>query len=306
MLLLQGILLRCPKAQLLELNPALCAVHDSLRMAEMPPKLSIVVPAFNEAARLEQSLRKIVDYLRERREASELLIVDDGSQDETAAIGERVAGESAPVSIRVIRYEENRGKGYAVRLGLLEAQANVVLFSDADLSTPITEAPKLIDPIRNGQCDLTFGSRALDRKLIGVHQPWRREQGGRIFNLIVRVATGLPFWDTQCGFKAFRMSVCRPLIEAAQIDRFGFDVELIYLAHLAQLRLREIPVRWDHTAGGPLDDSGAYSRDSVRMINEVRRIRAAANAGEYSEAISAARTAVMVEAKHGLSARSYA
>lgn len=275
-------------------------------MTEMPPKLSIVVPAFNEAARLEQSLRKIVEYLRERREASELLVVDDGSQDDTAAIAERVARDSAPVPTRVVRYVENRGKGYAVRLGLLEAQANIVLFSDADLSTPITETPKLIDPIRNGECDLSFGSRALDRRLIGVHQPWRREQGGRIFNLIVRVATGLPFWDTQCGFKAFRMSVCRPLIEAAQIDRFGFDVELIYLAHLARLRLREIPVRWDHTAGGPLDASGTYSRDSVRMINEVRRIRAAANAGEYSEAISAARTAVMVEAKHGLSARSYA
>jgi dolichyl-phosphate beta-glucosyltransferase len=272
----------------------------------MPPKLSIVVPAFNEAARLERSLRKILEYLRERREASELLIVDDGSGDDTAAIAERMAGESAPVSVRVIRYAENRGKGYAVRVGLLEAQANVVLFSDADLSTPITETPKLIDPIRNGEFDLTFGSRALDRKLIGVHQPWRREQGGRVFNVIVRVATGLPFWDTQCGFKAFRMSVCRPLIEAAQIDRFGFDVELIYLAHLAQLRLREIPVRWDHTAGGPLDNSGTYRRDSMRMINEVRRIRAAANAGDYSEAISAARTAAMVEAKHGLSARSYA
>jgi len=275
-------------------------------MAEMPPKLSIVVPAFNEAARLEPSLRRIVEYLREMRDPSELLVVDDGSRDDTAAIAEKVARDSAPVPTRVIRYAENRGKGYAVRLGLLEAQANVVLFSDADLSTPITETPKLIDPIRNGECDLSFGSRALDRRLIGVHQSWRREQGGRVFNLIVRLATGLPFWDTQCGFKAFRMSVCRPLIEAAQIDRFGFDVELIYLAHLAQLRLHEIPVRWDHTAGGPLDASGNYSRDSMRMINEVRRIRAAAKAGEYSEAISAARTAAMVEAKHGLTARSYA
>ena len=287
-------------------NAALCVVGDSLRMAEMPPKLSIVVPAFNEAARLEVTLRKIVEYLRERREEGELIVVDDGSKDNTAAIAESVSRDSRPVAIRVIRYEENRGKGYAVRLGLLEAKANIALFSDADLSTPITETPKLVDPIRHGEYDLTFGSRALDRKLIGVHQPWRREQGGRVFNLIVRVATGLPFWDTQCGFKAFRMSVCRPLIEAAQIDRFGFDVELIYLAHLAQLRLREIPVRWDHTAGGPLDASGNYSRDSLRMINEVRRIRAAANAGDYSEAISAARTAVMVEAKHGLSARSHA
>jgi glycosyltransferase involved in cell wall biosynthesis len=265
----------------------------------MPPKLSIVVPAFNESARIERSLEQIVKYLSEQREESELIVVDDGSTDGTAEVARRFEPGSGPVTARVIRYEVNRGKGYAVRLGLQESQANIALFSDADLSSPITETPKLVDPIRRGEYDLTFGSRALDRRLIGVHQPWRREQGGRVFNLIVRLATGLPFWDTQCGFKAFRMSVCRPLIEAARIDRFGFDVELIYLGYLAQLRLREIPVRWDHSAGGPLDASGNYSRDSVRMINEVRRIRGAAAAGDYSEAISAARTAVMVEAKHG-------
>jgi glycosyltransferase involved in cell wall biosynthesis len=271
----------------------------------VPPKLSIVVPAFNEAARLGASLTAILSYLNDRREQTELLVVDDGSIDGTSAIAEDAMRDPGRVSVRLIRYEENRGKGYAVRLGLLEANSNVALFSDADLSSPITEAPKLIEPILSGECDLTFGSRALDRRLIGVHQPWRREQGGRVFNLIVRLATTLPFWDTQCGFKAFRMSVCRPLIEAAQIDRFGFDVELVYLAHLAKLRLREIPVRWNHTAGGPLDSSSNYSRDSLRMINEVRRIRTAAAAGEYSEAISAARTASMVEVKHGLSMRSF-
>jgi glycosyltransferase involved in cell wall biosynthesis len=263
----------------------------------MPPKLSIVVPAYNEAARLTASLRTIIAFLNQQREESELIVVDDGSGDDTAAVAEESIADSGSVATRVIRYQINRGKGYAVRVGLLAASANIALFSDADLSTPITEAPKVVDPIRNGEFDLTFGSRALDRHLIGVHQPWRREQGGRVFNLIVRLATGLPFWDTQCGFKAFRMNVCRPLIEAAQIDRFGFDVELIYLAQLAQLRLREVPVRWDHNPGGALDSSGNYSRDSLRMINEVRRIRRSANAGEYSEAISAARTAAMVEAK---------
>lgn len=268
---------------------------------QMAPKLSIVVPAFNEAERLGASLRAIVAYLSQRREESELIVLDDGSDDDTRAVAEQSLADSAAVATRVIRYEPNRGKGHAVRMGLMAAQANIVLFSDADLSTPITEAPKLVDPILNGECDLTFGSRALDRRLIGVHQSWRREQGGRVFNLIVRLATGLPFWDTQCGFKAFRMNVCRPLIEAAQIDRFGFDVELIYLAHLARLRLREIPVRWDHNEGGALDASGNYSRDSLRMINEVRRIRRSADAGEYSEAISAARTAAMVEARQGLS-----
>jgi len=270
----------------------------------VPPKLSIVIPAFNESARLGGSLENILQYLNDRREAAELIVVDDGSTDSTSAVADETLREAGRVDARLVRYAPNRGKGYAVRLGLLEAKANMVLFSDADLSTPIDETPKLIEPIQSGECDLTFGSRALDRRLIGVHQPWRREQGGRVFNLIVRVATALPFWDTQCGFKAFRMSVCRPLIEAAQIDRFGFDVELIYLAHLARLRLREVPVRWDHSAGGPLDTSVNYSRDSVRMINEVRRIRREVERGFYSEAISAARTAAMVEAKHGLSARS--
>jgi len=270
---------------------------------KMAPKLSIVVPAFNEAGRLSKSLSAILGYLTGRGEENELIVVDDGSNDDTASVAEQSLKGSGRVLTRVIRYEQNRGKGYAVRTGLLAAGANIALFSDADLSTPITETPKLVEPIINGECDLTFGSRALDRSLIGVHQPWRREQGGRVFNLIVRVATGLPFWDTQCGFKAFRMNVCRPLIEAAQIDRFGFDVELIYLSYLAQLRLREIPVRWDHNVGA-LDASGNYSRDSVRMINEVRRIRRAAGAGDYSEAVSAARTAALVEAKQGLQAAS--
>jgi glycosyltransferase involved in cell wall biosynthesis len=261
----------------------------------VPAKLSIVVPAYNEAARLGVTLPRILAYLNGGAAKSELIVVDDGSEDDTAAVAEKALGQSGMVETRLLRYEKNRGKGYAVRLGLMAASANIVLFSDADLSTPITEVPKLIDPIRRGEYDLTFGSRALDRRLIGVHQPWRREQSGRVFNLIVRVATGLPFWDTQCGFKAFRMSVCRPLIEAAHIDRFGFDVELIYLAHLARLRLREIPVRWDHDPASKV----SVMRDSFRMFDEVRRIRAEVARGVYSEAISAARTAVMVEAKHG-------
>lgn len=253
----------------------------------MPPELTIVVPAFNEAARLGGTLSKILEYLNQTFKSSELIVVDDGSRDDTAASAESSFASPGTVSARVIRYEENRGKGYAVRLGLLAAGAEVALFSDADLSTPITEAPKLVDPIRRGDADLTFGSRALDRQLIGVHQPWRREQGGRLFNLIVRVATGLPFWDTQCGFKAFRMGTCRPLIEAAQIDRFGFDVELIYLAHLAGLGLREVPVRWDNDAASKV----SVIRDSFQMVGEVQRVRRAAARGGYDSAIEAARKA---------------
>jgi hypothetical protein len=124
--------------------------------------------------------------------------------------------------------------------------------------------------------------------LIGVHQPWRREQGGKIFNLVVRLATGLPYWDTQCGFKAFRMNACRPIIEAATIDRFGFDVEMLYVAHLAGLRLREVPARWDHNEGSKVE----VMRDSLRMVNEVRTIRRRAQRGLYRAAIGASRSAL--------------
>jgi len=229
----------------------------------------------------------ILDYLNSSYDSSELIVVDDGSTDDTSAVAEKAIAEPGTVAARVIRYGDNRGKGYAVRTGLLAASAEIALFSDADLSTPITGTPKLTEVIRAGECDVAFGSRALDRTLIGVHQPWRREQGGRVFNLLVRIATGLPYWDTQCGFKAFRMSVCRPLIEAAQIDRFGFDVELIYLAHLAGLRLEEVPVRWNHDPASKV----SVARDSFRMIDEVRRIRREAARGTYDKAIAAAQAA---------------
>jgi len=252
----------------------------------MSISLSIVIPAYNEAARLGESLRTVFEYLNRQRPETEVIVVDDGSSDDTADVAEKSFEERGRVGAELIRVRPNRGKGYVVRKGLIAASAPVALFTDADLSTPITEIPKLITPIERGEYDLTFGSRALDRSLIGVHQPWRREQGGRVFNLIVRLATGLPFWDTQCGFKAFRLNVCRPILEAATIDRFGFDVELIYLAYLAQLSLKEIPVRWNHFEGSKV----SVARDSWRMFNEVRSIRRQARQGLYDEAIAAART----------------
>jgi glycosyltransferase involved in cell wall biosynthesis len=249
----------------------------------MSASLSVVIPAYNEVARLGNTLRAVVDYLRQKFPDGELIVVDDGSSDQTAELARQVFQDSADLRTSVISYKSNLGKGRAVRLGLLAARGDVALFSDADLSTPITEAPKLIEPILNGQFDVTFGSRALDRQLIGVHQSWRREQGGRVFNLVVRVATGMPFWDTQCGFKAFRMSVCRPLIEAATVDRFGFDVELLYLAFRAGLNLKEVPVRWDHNDGSKV----TLFSDSFRMVNEVNLIRQQARRGVYDSAIRA-------------------
>jgi glycosyltransferase involved in cell wall biosynthesis len=249
----------------------------------MSASLSVIVPAYNEAERLGKSLRNILNYLNERPTDTELIVVDDGSTDNTADAARDALAEPGTVRTSVISYHSNLGKGRAVRLGLLASRSEIALFSDADLSTPISETPKLIDPIQRGECDLTFGSRALDRGLIGVHQPWRREQGGRVFNLIVRLATGLPFWDTQCGFKAFRMSVCRPLIEGATIDRFGFDVELLYLAYRAGLRLHEVPVRWNHNDGSKVN----VLNDSFKMLSEVGIIRQQARRGVYDNAIRA-------------------
>ena len=287
----------------------------------MSASLSVVIPAYNEAARLGNTLTAVVNYLRESWPNAEIIVVDDGSTDHTASLAREIlnvngrgihntgdgihntggapdtggapnTGGAAPntthLRTSVITYKSNLGKGRAVRLGLLAARGDVALFSDADLSTPISEAPKLVDPIIDGKFDVTFGSRALDRKLIGVHQPWRREQGGRVFNLVVRLATGLPFWDTQCGFKAFRMSVCRPLVEAATVDRFGFDVELLYLAFRAGLRLKEVPVRWDHNEGSTV----SLASDSFRMVSEVGFIRQQARRGVYDNAIRAVHEAV--------------
>lgn len=234
----------------------------------MLPAFSLVIPAFNEAERIGATLRASLDYLGKVSPQSELIVINDGSTDATSTIA-REALAGAKVRARLLENFPNRGKGHAVRKGLLAAQHPIGLFTDADLSTPLDETPKLIEPIANDDVDLAFGSRALDRSLIGRHQPWRREQGGRIFNLLVRLTTWLPFWDTQCGFKAFRLDRCRPILEAARIEGFAFDVELLYLARRAGLRLREIPVRWNHTEGSKIQ----LVKDSLRMLREVIAIR---------------------------------
>jgi dolichyl-phosphate beta-glucosyltransferase len=230
----------------------------------MLPSFSVVIPAFNEASRIGQTVRATLDYLQEVNPKNELIIVNDGSTDATGTIARDVLS-GAKIAARLLENFPNRGKGAAVRTGLLAAQEAIGLFFDADLSTPLEETPKVIEPIASGKFDIAFGSRSLDRSLIGHHQPWRREQGGRVFNLLVRVATGLPFWDTQCGFKAFHLDVCRPILEAARIDGFAFDVELLYFAQHAGLRLREIPVRWNHHDGSKVQ----FVQDSLRMLREV-------------------------------------
>jgi dolichyl-phosphate beta-glucosyltransferase len=237
----------------------------------MLPPFSIIIPAYNEADRIANTLREVVNYLQTTSPESELIVVNDGSTDATSDVVRDVFAAPSVVTTRLLEHSPNRGKGAAVREGLLDATKPIGLFSDADLSTPIEEAPKLVDPIASGELDVAFGSRALDRSLIGNRQPWRREQGGRVFNLIVRLATGLPFWDTQCGFKAFRLDSMRPILETAETDGFGFDVELLYRARKANLRMKEIPVRWNHYEGSKV----SVLRDSVRMVREVAALRRA-------------------------------
>jgi len=237
----------------------------------MLPAFSVVIPCFNEAGRIGATVRATLDYLHENSPQSELIVVNDGSTDATASIT-RETFSNTMLATRLLENFPNRGKGAVVRSGLLAAQKPIALFFDADLSTPLGETPKLIEPIAHGEIDIAFGSRAIDRSLIGQHQPWRREQAGRVFNLLVRLATGLPFWDTQCGFKAFRVDVCRPIFEAARLDGFAFDVELLYLAHRAGLHIREIPVRWNHSAGSKV----RFFQDSLRMLLEVIVLRSRA------------------------------
>src|SRR5881398_207314 len=235
----------------------------------MLPPFSVVIPCFNEAARIGETLRLTLDYLNANAPESELIVVNDGSTDATAAIA-RERLKDARIETRLLENFPNRGKGAAVRSGLLAARKPTALFFDADLSTPLEETPRVIEPIAHGEIDIAFGSRALDRRLIGQHQPWRREQAGRVFNLLVRLVTGLPFWDTQCGFKAFRIDACRPIFEAARIDGFAFDVELLYLAQRAGLRIREIPVRWNHAEGSKV----RFFHDSLGMLRELIALRA--------------------------------
>jgi dolichyl-phosphate beta-glucosyltransferase len=243
----------------------------------MTPDVSIVIPAYNESERLGPPLNLIIDFLSGSEERFEVIIVDDGSSDDTAEIARGIFKSAPNIASQVIRYEQNRGKGFAVRTGLKAASAKIALFSDADLSTPISEMSKLTDPIRSGEFDVTFGSRALDRSLIGTHQPWRREQGGKVMNLIIRKMSGLPFSDTQCGFKAFNLDKFKPMLDLMQIDRFGFDIEFLFVAAHNGLRLKEIPVRWNDVAGSKV----SIVRDTMRMMDELRQVRLNANKGIY-------------------------
>ena len=238
--------------------------------------LSIVIPAYNEELRLPTSLAQIASYIRASVRQTEVIVVDDGSTDRTAAIAESFRSQMP--HLRVISNGENRGKGYSVRHGMLEACGCIVLFTDADLSAPIEEANKLLAALEN--YDIAIGSRALDRSLIFVRQSVFREYAGIVFNAIVRIILRLPFVDTQCGFKAFRRERCQIIFQQQRIGRFGFDPELLYLARHHGLRAVEIPVRWAHSPATKV----SMVRDSVQMFLDVFLIRWNALMGRYPRA----------------------
>jgi dolichyl-phosphate beta-glucosyltransferase len=242
-------------------------------MSSAAPEYSIIIPSYNEERRLPETLERIAAYARASCREMEILVVDDGSTDRTAAVAEFSRGKFP--ALRVISNGVNRGKGYSVRRGMLEACGGIVLFTDADLSAPIEEADKLFTALET--YDVAIGSRALDRRLISVHQSRFREFAGIIFNTIVRLCLRLPFVDTQCGFKAFRREPCRIIFEQQRIERFGFDPELLYLARHHGLQAVEIPVRWGHSPATKV----SMFRDSLQMFLDVLIIRWNAIAGRY-------------------------
>lgn len=237
------------------------------------PELSIVIPSYNEERRLPATLEKISDYIHEKRSNTEVIVVDDGSADRTAAVAESWRGRIP--QLRVVSNGINRGKGFSVRHGSLEARGDIVLFTDADLSSPIEEGEKLFAALQSH--DVAIGSRAVDRNLIEVHESRFREFAGIVFNWIVRLTLRLPFVDTQCGFKAFRRERCLIIFEQQTIERFGFDPELLYLARHHCLSVVEVPVRWAHSPATKVN----MMRDSVQMFLDVFIIRWNALRGRY-------------------------
>jgi dolichyl-phosphate beta-glucosyltransferase len=237
------------------------------------PELTIIIPAYNEELRLPATLEHIAAYVRASGRETEILVVDDGSNDRTAGVAETFRNKFP--ALRLLSNGVNRGKGYSVRHGMLEARGRLVLFTDADLSAPIEEADKLLDALETH--DVAIGSRALDRRLIFERQSRFREFAGIIFNTVVRLCLRLPFVDTQCGFKAFRREPCRIIFEQQRIERFGFDPELLYLARHHGLRATEIPVRWGHSPATKV----SMLRDSAQMFFDVLVIRWNSLIGRY-------------------------
>ena len=245
------------------------------------PTYSIVLPAYNEAARIAATLESIFAHVLQQGRKVEVLVVNDGSTDDTVEIVNRYASQYS--GLRLLQNPGNHGKGYSVRNGMLHAQGDLLLFSDADLSSPIAEAHKLFAAIEAG-ADIAIGSRWIKTELQVKRQPFYRRVLGRIFNLVLRIFLGLNFRDTQCGFKAFTRRAANTVFPSQQIERWGFDPELLYLARKHNLTVAEVPVLWSHREGTRIHPF----RDGLHMLWDVLRVRWYALGGRYSGGTTAA------------------
>ncbi len=224
--------------------------------------LSIIIPAYNEEYRLNDTLVKIFEYLETANFKSEVIVVDDGSKDKTTDVAKSFD------NVRVITQAKNMGKGAAVRIGMLSATGDYRIFTDADLSTPIYEIPKILTPLQNG-FDVCVGSRAIDSSLIKVHQPFYREFMGKTFNKIVQLLVVKGIQDTQCGFKGFSANAANAVFSKAKINGFSFDVEILYISRMLDLNIKETPVEWYNDERSKVDPI----KDSAKMFIEILKIR---------------------------------
>jgi glycosyltransferase involved in cell wall biosynthesis len=239
------------------------------------PKYSIVIPAYNERKRIGSTLEQVLEHLREQKWNAEIIVVNDGSHDQTASFVQNFAAEHPRV--RLIENPGNQGKGYAVRNGMLNARGQVLLFTDADMSSPITEAAKLFTALENG-ADMAIGSRWMDPSLQFQRQSLRRQIMSRAFNLFTRAVLTFPYHDTQCGFKAFTREAAKKIFPLQRITRWGFDAEIIYLAHHMKFKVAEVPVTWGHDEGSKIHPW----RDGIYMGIDTLKVRWNSLTGGYS------------------------
>jgi glycosyltransferase involved in cell wall biosynthesis len=243
----------------------------------LEPTYSIVIPAYNESARLPATLASVLAYVHAQGWDAEVIVVNDGSRDNTADIVREFAAKDS--ILRLVENPGNRGKGYSVRNGMLSARGRVVLFSDADLSSPIEEAPKLFQALEHG-ADIAIGSRWLRAETQTQRQPVYRQIFGRVFNLLLRLTLGLNYKDTQCGFKAFKQRAAQTVFPLQKIDRWGFDPEILFLARRFGFKVQEVSVAWGHSGGTRINPL----TDGTRMFLEMLRIRWYALTGKYDDA----------------------
>lgn len=244
----------------------------------MTPTYSIVIPAYNERARIGRTLELVLDCVHANGWNTEVLVVNDGSTDNTAAIVQSFAAND-PI-VRLINNPRNHGKGYSVRNGMLQAAGEIVMFTDADLSSPMEEAERLFAAIRDG-ADIAIGSRWLEVKRQTLRQPFYRRFFGRCFNLVTRMIMALPFADTQCGFKAFTREAAQTVFQLQRIERWGFDPEILFIAIKRGYSIREVPVTWGHDERSRI----SYLRDGLKMLEELVFVRWNALTGVYSKPV---------------------